>query len=283
MRRSLFAWYPLLQLAVVVVVSVFRLEVADQRARQHLLHERHDRSGHGRRDHAAAARPLRRRGRALRRAGPAHGAGDDGAAAAPRLHDQPRRQPRRRRRLRPRLVARGRSPAPGSSFRRRGRAPAPEPHGATHRRLARRPVPRGSLVAAVRRHGRRPIWSPDYKITVKTQDGDTSSRSTTSGTSRWPRSSEKEYFYQWPYMVVRRHVQGRADPRRRVGHRRRGRRSSTACAASTPSRSTRPSSGWEPSATRIARTPTRASARSPTTRGTSCGRRTGSTTSSCSR
>ena len=32
---------------------------------------------------------------------------------------------------------------------------------------------------------------------------------------------QKEYFYQWPYMAFGEHVQERADPRRRLGHRRR--------------------------------------------------------------
>ena len=82
---------------------------------------------------------------------------------------------------------------------------------------------------------------------------------------------------------VRRHLQGRADPGRRVGHRRGRRPRAPRRTASTRSRSTRPSCASGPGATRIARTPTRACAWWPTTPGTSCGRPSGSTTSWCSR
>ncbi len=68
---------------------------------------------------------------------------------------------------------------------------------------------------------------------------------------------------------VRRHLQGRPDPRRRIGHRRGGRAQARRRAASTPSKSTRPSSGSAARCTRTGRTRTRASTRWPTMPGTS--------------
>ncbi len=73
--------------------------------RQHLLHERNDRSAGRRREHDAAAPCLRDRRGPVRHARAAHGAGDGRAAAASRLHAQPGRESGRRGTLWRHLVA----------------------------------------------------------------------------------------------------------------------------------------------------------------------------------
>ena len=110
-----------------------------------------------------------------------------------------------------------------------------------------------------------------------------SSRSTTSSTSRWRRCAQKEYFYQWPYTVFGDSFEdvlilgagSGTDVAAALlhgveAHRRRRDRS-----GDRPARARAPS--------RSALLAIRASPSSPTTRGTSCGRRRRSTTWWCSR
>ena len=118
------------------------------------------------------------------------------------------------------------------------------------------------------------IWSPYYKITVKTAGPRDGGRGQQHLAPVDGAGGLQGVLLPVAVHGVRRHLQGRADPRRRLGHRRGRRAQARRRAASTPSRSTRPSSASAGSGTRTGRTPIRACTRSPTTPGTSCGRRT---------
>ena len=167
---------------------------------------------------------------------------DDRAAAASRLHDQPRRQPRRRRGLRARLVARG---AAEHLVRRRvrgGRPAARATGGGPPPRLAAHPLPGGL------RRARVPTWSAarSGRRTTRSRSKQQGRETVVEVNNIWHQSMAPVGLQGvlLPVAVhgVRRHVQGRADPRRRVGHRRRGRAQARRAPASTRSRSTRPSS-----------------------------------------
>ena len=97
-RARLFNWFPLVQAIVIAAVYFFRLEVAVPTAGSIYFSSGTAAKVVAGRKHDAAAAAVRDRRGAVRHAGAAHGARDGAAAAAPGLHDQPRRQPRRRRR-----------------------------------------------------------------------------------------------------------------------------------------------------------------------------------------
>ena len=169
--------------------------------------------------------------------GAADGARDGGAAAAPRLHAQPRSAAwpawSRSRviswlELPPRgLVRRSRSPpalpllvTPEPARTRRPEA-SPRRRGVRAAARARRRRAAGVSLVLVHVMARGALWSPYYKITVGQDGADTVVEvNNIFHQSMAPVDAEGILL---PVAVhgVRRHVRERADPRRRLGHRRR--------------------------------------------------------------
>ena len=234
-RARLFTWFPLVQAAVIAAVYFFRLEVAVPTAGSIYFSSGTARKGRPGREHDAPAAAVRDRRGALRDAGAAHGARDGAAAAAPGLHDQPAGSLAGVVDARRDFVARAAAGGVVRRWRSRPRCrscsrPMSRPTGDAEPStgagrastvVVAQPRAAGGLARPRPRHGaRRHLVAvlQDHRQPGRARHGRRGEQhlSPVDGAGR-----AEGILLPVAVQRLRRHVRGRADPRRRLGHRRR--------------------------------------------------------------